>query len=163
MSGSYDPVNLSDFGGGDIGWWQDYIRSEVDRANDFHADIHQQSEDDLLAKEKELESLRAQVKQLEASTERLGGALNSILNSCAQSDDGATPTEEDFAHAVNVVNETPSESLAEIQAAAIRSVLASFERKFCGDELMHDAFMFLEERANNLRANASTDPDKEGK
>lgn len=31
----YDAGLLSDFGGGDIGWWQDYVRTEVARANDF--------------------------------------------------------------------------------------------------------------------------------
>lgn len=29
----YDSGLLSDYGGGDVSWWQDYIRSEVGRAN----------------------------------------------------------------------------------------------------------------------------------
>jgi hypothetical protein len=31
----YDAGLLNDFGGGDAGWWQDYIRAEIGRANDY--------------------------------------------------------------------------------------------------------------------------------
>lgn len=31
----YDPGLINDHGGGNVGWWQDYIRSEIERANDF--------------------------------------------------------------------------------------------------------------------------------
>jgi hypothetical protein len=31
----YDSGLLNDFGGGNISWWQDYIRSEVGRCNDY--------------------------------------------------------------------------------------------------------------------------------
>jgi hypothetical protein len=31
----YDAGLLNDFGGGDVGWWQDYLRAEIGRANDF--------------------------------------------------------------------------------------------------------------------------------
>lgn len=31
----YDPGLLNDFGGGDVGWWQDYIRAEIGRCNDY--------------------------------------------------------------------------------------------------------------------------------
>lgn len=34
----YDAGLLSDFGGGDVGWWQDYLRSELDRAHEFYDD-----------------------------------------------------------------------------------------------------------------------------
>ena len=34
----YDSGLLSDFGGGNVEWWQDYIRSEVGAANEFHMD-----------------------------------------------------------------------------------------------------------------------------
>ena len=33
----YDAGLLSDHGGGDVEWWQDYIRAELDRAHDFYA------------------------------------------------------------------------------------------------------------------------------
>lgn len=33
---SYDAGLLNDFGGGAIGWWQDYIRAELSRAEDFY-------------------------------------------------------------------------------------------------------------------------------
>lgn len=32
----YDAGFLSDFGGGNVGWWQDYMRSELERAHDFY-------------------------------------------------------------------------------------------------------------------------------
>jgi hypothetical protein len=38
----YDAGLLSDFGGGDVGWWQDYIRAEIGRANEYWRDIHLQ-------------------------------------------------------------------------------------------------------------------------
>lgn len=33
----YDAGYLNDFGGGNVGWWHDYIRSELDRAHDHYA------------------------------------------------------------------------------------------------------------------------------
>lgn len=32
----YDAGLLNDFGGGNVGWWQDYIRAELGRAYDFY-------------------------------------------------------------------------------------------------------------------------------
>lgn len=32
----YDAGALNDFGGGNVGWWQDYIRSELGRAYEFY-------------------------------------------------------------------------------------------------------------------------------
>ena len=32
----YDAGLLNDFGGGDVEWWQDYIRAELSRAYDFY-------------------------------------------------------------------------------------------------------------------------------
>jgi hypothetical protein len=31
----YDSGYLNDYGGGNVGWWQDYIRAEVGRCNDY--------------------------------------------------------------------------------------------------------------------------------
>lgn len=33
---TYDAGLLSDFGGGNVEWWQDYIRAELGRAHDFY-------------------------------------------------------------------------------------------------------------------------------
>jgi hypothetical protein len=33
---AYDAGLLNGFGGGDVGWWQDYIRAELGRAHDFY-------------------------------------------------------------------------------------------------------------------------------
>lgn len=37
----YDAGLLNDFGGGDVGWWQDYLRAEIGRANDYWREIHE--------------------------------------------------------------------------------------------------------------------------
>jgi hypothetical protein len=34
----YDAGLLGDGGGGDVGWWQDYIRTKLDRAHEFYQD-----------------------------------------------------------------------------------------------------------------------------
>ena len=57
MSDRYDIGLINDFGGGNVEWWQDYIRAEVERANEFHADIHEQN--------------NAEIERLTAENERL--------------------------------------------------------------------------------------------
>jgi len=37
LSKRYDAGLLSDYGGGDVAWWQDYLRAELGRADDFYA------------------------------------------------------------------------------------------------------------------------------
>ena len=32
----YDAGLLNDYGGGNVGWWQDYIRAELERAHDHY-------------------------------------------------------------------------------------------------------------------------------
>ena len=34
---TYDAGYLNDFGGGNVSWWHDYIRSELGRAHDFYS------------------------------------------------------------------------------------------------------------------------------
>lgn len=41
MTDRYDAGLLNDFGGGDVSWWHDYLRAEIDRSSEFHADIHE--------------------------------------------------------------------------------------------------------------------------
>lgn len=31
----YDPGLLNDYGGGNVQWWQDYIRAEINRCNEY--------------------------------------------------------------------------------------------------------------------------------
>lgn len=47
----YDAGLLSSFGGGDVEWWQDYLRAEIGRANDNGREQY----DALLARVAELE------------------------------------------------------------------------------------------------------------
>jgi len=44
MSENYDAGLLSDYGGGNVEWWQDYLRAEIDRANEYHNEIHSYNE-----------------------------------------------------------------------------------------------------------------------
>ena len=51
----YEAGLLSDFGGGNVDWWQDYIRAELERAEGFYTSEH----DRLMAeKDAEIERLR---------------------------------------------------------------------------------------------------------
>jgi len=34
---AYDAGLLNDYGGGNVEWWQDYIRTELDRSHDYYA------------------------------------------------------------------------------------------------------------------------------
>jgi hypothetical protein len=34
---AYDAGLLNDYGGGNVEWWQDYIRAELDRSHDYYA------------------------------------------------------------------------------------------------------------------------------
>jgi hypothetical protein len=34
----YDAGLLNDWGGGNVEWWQDYLRAEIGRANDYWRD-----------------------------------------------------------------------------------------------------------------------------
>lgn len=65
MSDRYDAGYINDFGGGDTEWWTDYLLAEVERANDFHADIHEQT--------------AARIAALSAENERLRKALENML------------------------------------------------------------------------------------
>lgn len=79
----YDPGLLNDWGGGNVEWWQDYLRAEIGRANDHWriqardlSDSHaamignfaERTADDIAA-------LRAQGAKDKARIERLEAAL----------------------------------------------------------------------------------------
>ena len=52
---TYDAGLLNDYGGGDVGWWQDYLRAELGRAEEFYRNQH----DSIVAeKDAEIERLR---------------------------------------------------------------------------------------------------------
>lgn len=52
---TYDAGLLNDYGGGDVGWWQDYLRAELGRAEEFYRNQH----DDIVAeKDAEIARLR---------------------------------------------------------------------------------------------------------
>lgn len=55
----YDAGLLNHFGGGDVEWWQDYLRAELGRANDFWRD---QAADALSALQAENERLRGDLR-----------------------------------------------------------------------------------------------------
>lgn len=53
----YDAGLLGDGGGGNVEWWQDYLRVEIERCNDFHQAA-------LSAVEEEIKMLRNILKQV---------------------------------------------------------------------------------------------------
>lgn len=46
---AYDAGLLSSHGGGDVDWWQDYIRAELGRAHDFYVDQVERREETVAA------------------------------------------------------------------------------------------------------------------
>lgn len=62
----YDAGLLNDYGGGNVGWWHDYIRHEIERCNDFHEQSYTEAQ--------------AEIDRLTAENGRLREALNSIAN-----------------------------------------------------------------------------------
>lgn len=55
---TYDARLLNDYGGGDVGWWQDYLRAELGRAEEFYRDQHDRLMAEKDAKIAELEAKR---------------------------------------------------------------------------------------------------------
>jgi hypothetical protein len=53
----YDAGLLNDFGGGDVGWWQDYIRAEIGRANEYWREIYNTEADEVELKSTALREL----------------------------------------------------------------------------------------------------------
>ena len=41
MGERYDAGLLNDWGGGNVEWWQDYLRAEIERSNDFHIEANE--------------------------------------------------------------------------------------------------------------------------
>ena len=64
----YDAGLMGNGGGGDVDWWQDYIRCELDRAHDFYQQQHEATITRLTAENArqaaEIEGLRAASKPL---------------------------------------------------------------------------------------------------
>jgi hypothetical protein len=57
----YDCGLINDYGGGDVSWWQDYVRAEIGRANDHWHEI--------------IDHRDATIARLEAENERMREAL----------------------------------------------------------------------------------------
>lgn len=66
---AYDAGLLSDYGGGDVEWWHDYIRAELGRAHDFYesqiADHSEGRPDAPAVDEKALQRIRKQIVDLD--------------------------------------------------------------------------------------------------
>lgn len=59
----YDAGLLNDWGGGNVEWWQDYIRAYIGRANEHWRDIHAAALDRETALREALEEIRAKAKR----------------------------------------------------------------------------------------------------
>jgi hypothetical protein len=68
----YDAGLLNDFGGGNVEWWQDYLRAELERAHDHY---------DTEAADR-ITSLQDRIAQLEEDKVRLDHLQNESLDLC---------------------------------------------------------------------------------
>jgi hypothetical protein len=64
MSDAYNAGLLNDWGGGNVDWWQDYIRAELGWAHDFYADLSAAKDARIAELERQLAEAR-EVKPLE--------------------------------------------------------------------------------------------------
>lgn len=62
--GDYDTGLINDFGGGNVGWWQDYMRAEIGRANDHWRTAYLE----LWARVQELEEALDSIRQYGSDT-----------------------------------------------------------------------------------------------
>ena len=88
----YDAGLLSDYGGGNVEWWQDYLRAEIERCNDhWEADYAAlEAERDRLAADKEsffraAEEARKERKEALDEADRLKEALKETGDACGMS------------------------------------------------------------------------------
>lgn len=65
----YDAGLLSDYGGGNVEWWQDYLRAEIERCNDHY-------EAEIAAQEAELASLQKTAEGISHQCTILNGKLS---------------------------------------------------------------------------------------
>ena len=98
---SYDAGLLSDYGGGNVEWWQDYIRAELDRAHEFYAaQFGDLASSPTPAQPGEVERLRSELEGLKIAiglrrlTDRVGEALI----------EGVWPDDEDLAAVEAIAN-----------------------------------------------------------
>jgi hypothetical protein len=55
---NYDAGLLNDYGGGNIEWWQDYLRAEIGRANEYWREIYEAEQEEIELKTIALNSSR---------------------------------------------------------------------------------------------------------
>ena len=79
MSDRYDAGLLNDWGGGNVEWWQDYIRAELGRAEDFYATRIAELEAQLA----EVQALRREIEVTNACNDGLG-RLNDVVRKRAE-------------------------------------------------------------------------------
>lgn len=123
MVDRYDAGQLNDYGGGDVDWWWDYMRAEIDRANEFHADIHDQNEAALAAKDAEIEEIRNQLVRMVDIAEgrlfeisRLEDALGPFA-AVAENDIGEDETDQDLFRPMDRHNRAPRLTVGDLRAA----------------------------------------------
>lgn len=59
---SYDAGILNDYGGGDVGWWHDYIRSLLSLADDYYQDEINRCEEESISLQAENKRLKLLMK-----------------------------------------------------------------------------------------------------
>jgi hypothetical protein len=73
----YDCGLINDYGGGDVSWWQDYIRAEIGRANEHWAEI--------------VATKDAEITRFTQENERMREALKKIAKLCPEGSQNISP------------------------------------------------------------------------
>ena len=63
----YDAGILNDFGGGNVGWWHDYIRSLLNLAHEHYQDEIDREENEIADLKAENERLTKRIEELKAN------------------------------------------------------------------------------------------------
>jgi hypothetical protein len=69
----YDAGLLNDWGGGNVDWWQDYLRAEIGRANDHWRAQMDSAREELLESARRVEEMQAENADLKTSVIAFAG------------------------------------------------------------------------------------------
>jgi len=80
----YDLGLMNDYGGGNVSWWHDYLRSAVDGANESAYEQYAQLEDEIKSLQEQLAAEKARAGKADAM---LKGVLDADCDGCDLSEE----------------------------------------------------------------------------
>ena len=75
----YDCGLINDYGGGDVSWWQDYIRAEVERCSDYYEEDLARTRNELELNKKMLSRQCDLAREAETKLEELRGKVCNVM------------------------------------------------------------------------------------